>query len=53
MSFGVGVSSLSQDESGELVCTAPFPSMPTHFWGDEGGSRYSAAYFDKVRTPSL
>ncbi|MBA3621221.1 MAG: acetoacetate--CoA ligase [Euzebyales bacterium] len=31
---------------GELVCTRPFPSMPTGFWGDEDGSRYRAAYFD-------
>ncbi|MDQ3537353.1 MAG: acetoacetate--CoA ligase [Actinomycetota bacterium] len=32
-------------EPGELVCTRPFPSMPTGFWGDEDGSRYRAAYF--------
>jgi len=31
---------------GELVCTAPFPSMPVGFWGDKDGSRYRAAYFD-------
>jgi acetoacetyl-CoA synthetase len=23
-------------EKGELVCTAPFPSMPLGFWGDDG-----------------
>ena len=34
-------------ESGELVCTKPFPSMPTHFWHDEGGKKYHKAYFDK------
>ncbi|HEX4649811.1 MAG TPA: acetoacetate--CoA ligase, partial [Steroidobacteraceae bacterium] len=28
---------------GELVCTAPFPSMPLHFWNDPDGSRYRAA----------
>ncbi|RYE03252.1 MAG: acetoacetate--CoA ligase [Sphingomonadales bacterium] len=33
-------------EVGELVCTRPFPSMPLFFWGDEGGSRYRATYFD-------
>jgi acetoacetyl-CoA synthetase len=32
---------------GELVCTAPFPSMPVNFWGDTDGSRYRAAYFDR------
>jgi acetoacetyl-CoA synthetase len=34
-------------ERGELVCTAPFPSMPLGFWGDADGSRYQAAYFEK------
>jgi acetoacetyl-CoA synthetase len=29
---------------GELVCTSPFPSMPLHFFGDDG-SKYDAAYF--------
>ncbi|HEV7992828.1 MAG TPA: acetoacetate--CoA ligase [Gemmatimonadaceae bacterium] len=33
-------------EPGELVCTAPFPSMPVAFWDDPDGSRYRAAYFD-------
>ena len=33
-------------ETGELVCTAPFPSMPVSFWNDPGGSRYRAAYFE-------
>jgi acetoacetyl-CoA synthetase len=32
---------------GELVCTAPFPSMPLGFWGDADGSRYRAAYFER------
>lgn len=32
---------------GELVCTAPFPSMPLGFWGDDDGSRYRAAYFER------
>ncbi len=34
------------DEQGELVITAPMPSMPVGFWGDDDGSRYRAAYFD-------
>ena len=34
-------------ERGELVCTAPFPSMPVGFWNDPDGSRYHAAYFAK------
>jgi acetoacetyl-CoA synthetase len=32
---------------GELVCTRPFPSMPTGFWNDPDGSRYHEAYFAK------
>jgi acetoacetyl-CoA synthetase len=31
---------------GELVITAPMPSMPVGFWGDSDGSRLRAAYFD-------
>ena len=34
-------------ETGELCCTQPFPSMPVRFWGDEDGSKYRAAYFEK------
>jgi acetoacetyl-CoA synthetase len=30
---------------GELVVTAPMPSMPVAFWGDQDGSRLHAAYF--------
>jgi acetoacetyl-CoA synthetase len=33
-------------EVGELVITAPMPSMPVGFWGDPDGSRYREAYFD-------
>jgi acetoacetyl-CoA synthetase len=33
-------------ELGELVITAPMPSMPVGFWGDESGERYRDAYFD-------
>ena len=31
--------------AGELVCTAPFPSMPVAFWNDPDGAKYRAAYF--------
>jgi acetoacetyl-CoA synthetase len=36
-----------QGQQGELVCTAPFPSMPVGFWNDADGSRYHAAYFER------
>jgi acetoacetyl-CoA synthetase len=32
---------------GTLVVTEPMPSMPVGLWGDEDGSRYRAAYFDR------
>ncbi len=34
-------------EQGELVITAPMPSMPVRLWGDDDGSRYRAAYFER------
>jgi acetoacetyl-CoA synthetase len=34
-------------EKGELVCTAPFPSMPVGFWNDPSGEKYRAAYFER------
>ncbi len=34
-------------EKGELVCTAPFPSMPVGFWNDADGAKYRAAYFER------
>jgi acetoacetyl-CoA synthetase len=34
-------------EVGELVVTEPMPSMPVRFWGDEDGSRYAEAYFER------
>ncbi len=34
-------------EQGELVCSAPFPSMPVGFWRDPDGARYRAAYFER------
>jgi acetoacetyl-CoA synthetase len=33
-------------ERGELVITAPMPSMPLGFWDDPDGSRHRAAYFE-------
>lgn len=35
-------------EMGEMVITAPMPSMPVGFWHDDDGSRYRAAYFDHI-----
>src|SRR6201997_246918 len=35
-----------RNEVGELVLTAPFPSMPVFFWNDPDGSRLRASYFD-------
>ena len=32
---------------GELVCSAPFPSMPVGFWNDPHGRRYRATYFER------
>ena len=36
-----------RETKGELVCTAPFPSMPIGFWNDPDGSKYHAAYFER------
>jgi acetoacetyl-CoA synthetase len=33
-------------ELGELVISAPMPSMPVGFWNDPDGRRYREAYFD-------
>jgi acetoacetyl-CoA synthetase len=35
------------DQVGELVITAPMPSMPVGFWNDPDGSRYRDSYFDQ------
>ena len=51
--LGMSVESWNEDgmsvigESGELVCTKPFPSMPIGFWNDDDGSKYSSAYFEE------
>lgn len=34
-------------EPGELVVTAPMPSMPLGLWGDDDGSRLRDTYFDR------
>jgi acetoacetyl-CoA synthetase len=34
------------NQQGELVCTAPFPSMPIYFWDDPDMEKYLSAYFD-------
>jgi acetoacetyl-CoA synthetase len=52
---GLGMKVFAYDETGtpvvgkqgELVCTAPFPSMPIAFWDDEEGKKYQSAYFEK------
>jgi acetoacetyl-CoA synthetase len=50
--LGMAVDVLAPDGSpqadgvpGELVCRQAFPSMPLGFWGDDDGTRYTAAYF--------
>lgn len=35
-----------RNETGELVCTLPFPSMPVAFWDDTDGGKYRSAYFE-------
>ncbi|HYJ18758.1 MAG TPA: acetoacetate--CoA ligase, partial [Burkholderiales bacterium] len=51
--FGLDVQVFDDDgkpvvgEKGELVCTAPFPSMPVRFWNDPDGAKYRAAYFER------
>ncbi|MDQ1741475.1 MAG: acetoacetyl-CoA synthetase [Pseudonocardiales bacterium] len=34
------------DEVGELVITAPMPSMPIYFWDDDDGEKLRESYFD-------
>jgi acetoacetyl-CoA synthetase len=40
-----------QGEQGELVCSAPFPSVPIGFWGDTAGTRFHGTYF--ARYPNV
>ena len=54
---GLGMKIFAYDENGnpligkqgELVCTAPVPSMPIYFWDDEDKEKYRSAYFDKFQ----
>jgi len=34
-------------EKGELVCAAPFPSMPIYFWNDSNNELYHKSYFNR------
>ncbi len=43
--FGEDGRPLPAGQSGELVCTRAFPSMPTGFWNDGDGRTYRGAYF--------
>jgi acetoacetyl-CoA synthetase len=36
-----------KQQKGELVCTAPFPSMPIMFWNDPYDQKYFKAYFSR------
>ena len=53
--LGLGAKIESWDEKGrahfgqvgELVMTAPFPSMPVFLWNDPDGARFRASYFEK------
>jgi len=45
--WGEDGAELGPGETGELVCTQAFPSMPVFFWGDEDGSKYRSAYFER------
>ncbi len=38
------------NQQGELVCTAPSPSMPIYFWDDPDYKKYHSAYFDVYPT---
>jgi acetoacetyl-CoA synthetase len=50
----VGNDITASDESGDLVCTKPFPAQPVMFWppGLEGAEKYRKSYFD-VFGPSI
>ncbi|TMH15652.1 MAG: acetoacetate--CoA ligase, partial [Betaproteobacteria bacterium] len=36
-----------REQKGELVCTAPFPSMPLGFWNDPDGAKYRETCFER------
>ena len=51
--LGMDVASVDEEgkeivgERGELVCRAPFPSVPIGFWNDPDGALFHAAYFER------
>jgi len=51
-SLGARVEAFDEDgrsvvgRTGELVLTAPLPSMPLFFWNDPDGTRYRESYFE-------
>ncbi len=45
--FGEDGRPVPTGQTGELVLTAPLPSMPIGFWGDPDGRRYREAYFER------
>jgi acetoacetyl-CoA synthetase len=53
--LGMAVEAFDEDgrpvrgRPGELVCTAPFPSMPIYFWNDSGDEKYQKSYFAKYK----
>lgn len=40
-----------KEKTGELVCSAPFPSMPIYFWNDPDNKKYRQTYF--ARFPNV
>jgi acetoacetyl-CoA synthetase len=36
-----------RETKGELVCAAPFVTMPLFFWNDPDGAKYRSAYFER------
>jgi acetoacetyl-CoA synthetase len=45
--FGEDGEPAPDGETGELVLTAPLPSMPVAFWNDPDGSRLRESYFER------
>jgi len=45
--FGEDGRPVRAGQTGELVLTAPMPSMPVGFWNDPEGSRYRESYFER------
>ena len=45
--FGEDGTPVPAGATGELVLTAPLPSMPVAFWGDPDGARLRESYFER------